>query len=378
MAKVLLHIRSLDIGGSERQVISLAKAMADIHIEAHIAITTRGSRLETEVADIPNIYLHHIETKGLIIGKFKYLINLRSLIKSKNFNAVYGFLPVPNLALLIARTLPNRPFIAWGVRSSNLDLTQYSSRVKWVMRVEKWLSKFPDAVITNSLAALKEYRNAGYPNSKLCHIPNAIDTQRFKPAHDARVSIRNELNISHKATVIGLFARIHPMKDHITFLRAAKILIRKKPDTRFICAGSVSDGYSNFETLVKTTATDLGLGNHIYWLGARKDPERLMAACDITTLTSDSGEGFPNSVAESIACGVPCIATDIGDSANIVSNFTSVVPPKDPQALASEWETVLNQSSIEQSQSIIKMRQSIIDRFSCKAIAERTLKALTR
>jgi len=375
MAKVLLHIRSLDIGGSERQVISLAKAMADIGIEAHIAITTRGSRLETEVADTPNIYLHHIEAKGLI-GKFKYLLNLRSLIKSKNFNAVYGFLPVPNLALLIARTLPNRPFIAWGVRSSNLDLTQYSSRVKWVMRTEKWLSKFSDAVITNSLAALKEYRNAGYPNSKLCHIPNAIDTQRFKPAPEARVSIRNHLNISDDTPLIGIFARIHPMKDHVTFLRAAKILITKKPDTRFLCAGSTSPGYSTFETLIKYTATDLGLDNHIYWLGAREDPEKLMAACDITTLTSDSGEGFPNSIAESIACGVPCVATDVGDSSNIVSNFISVVPPKNPLALAVEWEKLLNRDPNEQGMNAMKMRQSIIDRFSCDAIVDLTIQTL--
>ena len=377
MPKILLHIRSLDIGGSERQVISIAKAVADICGEAHIAMTVAGGQLEAEVEDIPNIYLHHIKVKGLR-GKVKYLLHLRSLIKSNKFDAVYGFLPVPNLALLIARTLRNRPFIAWGVRSSDLDLTQYSKRVKWAMRLEKWLSRFSDIVITNSQAALTEYRSAGYANSKVRHIPNAIDTERFKPDHQARVSIRNELNISHKATVIGIFARIHPMKDHITFLRAAKILIEKKPDTRFICAGSVSNGYLTFETLVKTAATDLGLDNHIYWLGARKDPERLMAACDITTLTSDSGEGFPNSVAESVSCGVPCIATDIGDSANIVSNFTSVVPPKNPQALATEWDTVLNQSSIEQSQSTIKMRQSIIDRFSCEVIAERTLKALTR
>ncbi|MEC9293733.1 MAG: glycosyltransferase [Chloroflexota bacterium] len=367
MLKVLLHIRSLDIGGSERQVISLAKAMADIGVEAHIAVTTRDGQLETEVLGIPNIYLHHIEVKGLR-SKFKYLLNLRSLIKSKEFDAVYGFLPVPNLALLIARTLRNRPFIAWGVRSSGIDLTQYSSRVKLAMRVEKYLSRFSDSVITNSQAALKEYRIAGYPNSKLRYIPNAIDTERFKPAPEARVSIRNELNISCNTPLIGLFARIHPMKDHVTFLQAAKILVEKKPDIRFICAGSTSLGYSTFETLVKSTATDLGLDKHIYWLGAREDPEKLMVACDITTLTSDSGEGFPNSIAESIACGVPCVATDIGDSSNIVSDFISVVPPKNPKTLATGWETALNQDPVEQGQTAMKMRQSVIDRFSCSTV----------
>jgi len=243
------------------------------------------------------------------------------------------------------------------------------------MKLEKWLSKFPDIIITNSRAALTEYQLKGY--TKLHHIPNAIDTERFKPNPKARARIRNKLGIPNSAPLIGLFARIHPMKDHVTFLKAVKILIEKKPRARFICAGSTSLGYSDLETSIKSTATTLGLDEHVFWLGSRNDPELLMAACDLTTLTSDSGEGFPNSVAESIACGIPCVSTDIGDSANIVSNFAPVVPAKNPQALALAWESILSSDSINQSQIALEMRQSIADRFSCNTIASRTLEALT-
>ena len=121
----------------------------------------------------------------------------------------------------------------------------------------------------------------------------------------------------------------------------------------------------------------MGLEKHVFWLGSRNDPEHLMVACDITTLASDSGEGFPNSVAESIACGIPCVSTDIGDSASIVSNFAPVVPAKKPEALALAWETTLNRDSIKQGQIALEMRQSIIARFSCDTIASRTLEALT-
>ena len=103
-----------------------------------------------------------------------------------------------------------------------------------------------------------------------------------------------------------------------------------------------------------------------------------MAACDVTTLTSDSGEGFPNSVAESIACGVPCIATDIGDSSNIVSNFVPIVPAKNPKALALAWESTLKRDRIKQNKIAVEMRQSIIERFSYETIANRTLEGLTR
>lgn len=371
--KILLHIRSLDIGGSERQVISLAKSMADLGAEIHIAVIKSGGQLENEIVGISNVHLHYLGESGLG-GKLKYLLQLRSLISSIEFDAVYGFLPIPNLALLIARTVRNRPSIAWGVRSSNLDLTQYEKRVKITMKLEKWLSKIPDITITNSRAALTEYQLNGY--TKLHHIPNAIDIERFKPNHEARELTRKKLEISDSAPLIGLFARIHPMKDHATFLQAAKILIEKIPKVRFICAGSTSLGYSDLETSIKATATNMGLDKHVFWLGVRSDPEHLMAACDLTTLTSDNGEGFPNSVAESIACGIPCVTTDIGDSANIVSNFAPVVPRKNPQALALAWERTLSRYSIKQSQIAIEMRQSIIDRFSCDTIASRTLKAL--
>ena len=373
--KILLHIRSLDIGGSERQVVSLAKAMADLGAEIHIAVIKSGGQLETEVLGVPNIHLHCIGASGLG-GRFKYLLQLRSLINSIGFNGVYGFLPIPNLALLTARTVRNRPSIAWGVRSSDLDPTQYDRRVKLTMTLEKWLSKFTDTIITNSRAALTEYRLKGYP--KLHHIPNAIDVERFKPNPEARELIRNKLGISNNAPVIGLFARIHPMKDHATFLRAVKILVAKTPTARFLCAGSTSLGYSDLETSIKSTATDLGLDKHIFWLGSRNDPEHLMTACDLTTLTSDSGEGFPNSVAESTACGIPCVSTDIGDSSNIVSNFVPVVPPKNPGALALAWESTLNRDPVKQGQIALEMRQSIIDRFSCDTIATQTLEALTQ
>ena len=371
--KILLHIRSLDIGGSERQVIALAKSMTDLGAEIHIAVIKGGGQLETDILGQPKIHLHCIGGSGHF-SKLKYLMKLRSLINSIGFNGVYGFLPIPNLALLIARTLRNRPFIAWGVRSSDLDFTQYPKRVKLTMQLEKWLSKFPDIVITNSQAALTEYQLQGY--TKLHHIPNAIDTERFKPNPKARLRIRRKLGITNNEPLIGLFARIHPMKDHATFLQAAKILIKKIPKARFICAGSTSLGYSDLETSIKATATNMGLDKHVLWLGSRSDPEHLMAACDLTTLTSDNGEGFPNSVAESIACGIPCVPTDVGDSANIVSNFGPVVPRKNPQALALAWERNLSRYSIKQSQIAIEMRQSIIDRFSCDTIGSRTLEAL--
>ena len=374
--KILLLIRSLHIGGAERQVVSLAKTISALGTEVHVALKVSGGPLENDLANIPDVTLHHIKGSGLT-GRFQYFLRLRTVIKQNQFDAVYGFMPVPNLTLLVARTIRNRPIIAWGVRSSGVDPSQYGERVKWTMRLEKWLSRFADRVITNSRAALDEYRLKDYPYAKLSHIPNAIDVDRFKPDPVAREKLGLELGISQSTPLIGLFARIHPMKDHLTFLRAAKILIYASPNVRFICAGEVSTGYETYEKRIRTTATELGLDDHIMWIGPRRDPEYLMAACDLTTLTSDSGEGFPNSVAESLACSTPCVVTDVGDAALIVNTPETVVPRSNPEELAIAWQAILDRLKKSTGDIAINARNSIVDRYSPKQIARQTLSELS-
>jgi len=373
--KILLLIRSLHIGGAERQVVSLAKTISALGTEVHVAVKVSGGPLETDLANIPNVQLHHLGERG-IIGQLKYFLKLRKLIKSNRYDAVYGFMPLPNLALLVARTLRNRPLIAWGVRSSDVDSSQYGSRVKWTMRLEKWLSRFADRVITNSQAALEEYRFKGYPYAKLSHIPNAIDVERFKPNPEARKKLETETGIAAAAPVIGIFARIHPMKDHLTFLKAAAQLLKKSPDVRFICAGEDSEGYSTYASRIRQNATELGLDDSVIWLGPRTDPESLMAACDITTLTSDSGEGFPNSVAESLACGTPCVVTNVGDGAAIVVDPKAVVARDDSEALAAAWKSMLERVANESTALELESRNSIIERYSPAQIGRETLSQL--
>ena len=375
--KILLHIRSLNVGGAERQVVSLANEMADLGIEVHVAVTATGGPLEKDLIDTPNIQLLHLVGSGLF-GKLRYLIRLRSLIKTNRYQAIYGFLPTPNIALLVARTIRTRPLIAWGIRSSNLNLSQYGSRVKWAMRLERWLAKFADKIITNSQSALDEYQERGYPPKKLSHIPNAINTDLFKPVPDARSTINAEFNIPDESRIIGIFARIHPMKDHTTFLRAARELVTIDPNVRFLCAGEGSPEYSDYEFEIRELSTELKLNQHVHWLGSRNDPQQLMAACDITTLTSDSGEGFPNSIAESMSCGTPCVATDVGDSAAIISEPNQIVIPKDHNQLAGAWNSLLARSQSEHNILSETVRNSIVDRYSKSSITSQTLEALDR
>ncbi|MBT3994666.1 MAG: glycosyltransferase [Chloroflexi bacterium] len=375
--KILLLIRSLNIGGAERQVVSLAKSLTALGIDIHVAVKVAGGPLEADLKSIPNVKFHVLGRPGLI-GKVSYFFKLRKLIKSNDFDATYGFMPLPNLALLVARTIRHRPLIAWGIRSSGVDQTQYDFRVKLTMRLEKLLSRFADRIITNSQAALDEYRENGYPSDKLTHVPNAINVDRFRPDPGAKSTVREELGIDPTAPLIGIFARIHPMKDHETFLDAARLLLNKVPNAKFICAGEVSEGFAEHNEKVRTKAKALNLENSIHWLGPRTDPERLMAACDLTTLTSNSGEGFPNSVAESLACGTPCVPTDVGDGSLIVKDFVEPIAKFDSEALASEWRVQINSVRNSNDDHGEKLRRSVVERYSPESIAKTTLNLLRR
>jgi glycosyltransferase involved in cell wall biosynthesis len=371
--KILLLIRSLNIGGAERQVVSLAKSLSELGIDIHVAVKVAGGPLEADLMAIPNVKFHVLGSPGLL-GKISYFFKLRKLIKANGFDAAYGFMPVPNLALLLARTIRHRPLIAWGIRSSDVDQSQYDLRVKLTMRLEKMLTRFADRIITNSQAALDEYRDNGYPTDKLAHVPNAINVDRFRPQPDERATVRKELGIDPETPLIGIFARIHPMKDHGTFLDAARLLLDETPNAKFICAGDVSEGFDDHNDKIRAKSQALNLENAISWLGPRTDPERLMAACDLTTLTSNSGEGFPNSVAESLACGTPCVPTNVGDGYLIVKEFMQPIAKFDSKTLASEWQAQL----IAPDELGEKLRQSVVERYSPKSIAKTTLNLLRR
>ena len=104
---ILLLIRSLNIGGAERQVVSLAKSISTLGTEVHVAVKAGGGPLEIDLASVPNVQLHHLGERGTV-GQFKYFLKLRELIKTNRYDAGYGNLYLPELVqdLLRAMSFP--------------------------------------------------------------------------------------------------------------------------------------------------------------------------------------------------------------------------------------------------------------------------------
>ena len=370
--KILFAVRSLNIGGTERQIISMSNMLINYGHEVDIArIYPNGDLEKYTKANL------HTLSKNI----FFRAIDFHRLYRHKNYDVAYSFLPNMNIfSLLISKLFKKskRPKIVWGIRSSYLDPKDYSIKVNLVYKLEKMLSGLPDLIITNSDAALNEYKKYGFPRKKIFSIPNIIDHDHFKNL-SSKKTVYKEFGISNNMNLIGIFARIHPMKDHINILQAIKIIneTSKKYQNKIylICVGGIAqkeEKNNYYKNLLKLS------NQNIKWLGSREDIPKLMSACDLTVLCSDSGEGFPNSVAESMSCETPIIATNIGDSKKIINNYGKIVPVQDSLSLANSIIEILEMDKTMLKNISIEARKSIINRFSEKIIYKKFMNILTK
>lgn len=172
---------------------------------------------------------------------------------------------------------------------------------------------------------------AGYQADKMRVIPNGFDLGRFRPDDEARHALRTVIGVAAETPLVGLMARYDAQKNHAGFIEAAALIHRQLPAVHFVLAGEGIDDHNS-------TLTDAiqahGLETFIHLKGRRDDMPSLMAALDVLASSSSYGEAFPNVLGEAMACGVPCVVTDVGDSAEIVGDTGRVVQSGDMAGLA--------------------------------------------
>lgn len=234
---------------------------------------------------------------------------------------------------LVCGRLAGVPGILWNIRTTNMDMNAYRPLSGVTFRLCRALSGWPDAVIANSYAGREYHERCGFHARRWLVIPNGVDTEAFAPNPNARMAARRELGATTSTLVIGFVARLDPMKDHDTFIEAARLFSQQAPEARFVLVGA---GVSSEHREVMGRLERAGIADRTFCLGQRSDMPSVTCAFDIASSCS-KGEGFPNSVAEAMACAVPCVVTNVGDSARVVGDAGCVVPAGDPRALAGSW-----------------------------------------
>jgi glycosyltransferase involved in cell wall biosynthesis len=370
--KILFLIQSLNRGGAERQLVLLAKGLEQQRHCVSVGFFYPGGSLENELQDT-GVRVTTLNKRGRW-DVFGFLLRLVRFVKQKNPDIVHGYLGIPNILTVLLKLLFPHIHVVWGIRASNMDLSRYDWFWRLSFFLERKLSRFADLIIVNSYAGMEYSAQNGFPMEKMIVIPNGIETANFSPQPTLREKTRKEWGISNNETLIGLAARLDPKKDHITFLKAAAQVSRVRPDVRFVCVGRGDEIY--YERL-RHVSDECGLSGRILWAGSRDDMPAVYNGLDILCLSSAFGEGFPNVIGEAMACGVPCVVTDVGDSARIVGDNGIVVPPGQPETLASGLlEMVVR---IEKSKEVLanRLRRIIVEEFSVEKMIRLTEAALS-
>ncbi len=328
----MLHvITSLGQGGAQAVLTALVSATADEVEHTVVSMlddSPYGEVLRRRGVDVASLNMQRGRLAGIP------LLSVRRLLRAKRPDIVQTWMYHADLLGGSMARLAGCRRVIWGIRNLHVDapLTRGISRACALL--SRWV---PTAIACCSSEAARAHQALGYRREKFRVIRNGCNLARFHPDSSARDRIRLELGVRQEETLLGMVARWDVQKDHPNLLQALSYLVAH--GVAFRCA-LVGTNMSHDNAKLLATIQRLGLEKRTMLIGPRTDIPDIMNAFDIHVLSSAS-EAFPNVVAESMACGTPCVTTNVGDAALIVGNPEWVAPPRNPVALAQAAERAL-------------------------------------
>lgn len=362
--KILHIINDLAIGGAEIMLYRLLSEKSRQRFSpVVISLMDHGSlRQQIEELGIP-VYTARMKRGRPTPASVWRLIRLVRQIKP---DLIQGWLYHGSLAAQIGSLfLPGHIPALWSIHCSIYSLSFEKKLTAVVVRICALLSKLASHIIFVSRTSQAQHKALGYDIAKSSVVPNGIDTSLFAPSNEAKASVRLELGVPPSALLIGAIGRYHAMKDHANFLRAAGLIADRYPEVNFLLAGRGLDAENRaLQELIR----ELRLEHRTHLLGERTDIARLVAALDIFCLSSSHGESFPIIVAEAMSSAVPCVVTDVGDSASMVTDTGRVTPPRDAKALATACEELLDLGPAGREALGLKARRRVVELFSLSRV----------
>jgi glycosyltransferase involved in cell wall biosynthesis len=357
MITVIHLITGLEVGGAERMLMQIA-CRSDRSRFRMVVVSMTGPGSMGPLIEASGVTVHSLGLRRGVPDP-RGVVRLLRLLREYRPAVLQTWLYHADLLGLVAGRLDPKGQLLWNLRCTEMIGTA------GLTRLLASCSAIPDGIIVNSEAGQRQHAALGYRPQRWIMIPNGFDTGLFRPDAEARRRGRLELMLPDDAIAILLPARYHPMKDHRTFLAAAALLAARRPGVQFALAGT-GVGCENRALIDEAAA--LGLNGRVRFLGEQPDLSSLYPVFDIITLTSAFGEGFPNVLGEAMACGVPCVATDVGDAAAIVADCGAIVPPRDPEALAGGWERLIQLDPEERGALGLRARERIVEYYNLERV----------
>lgn len=361
--KVVHIITGLDVGGAEMMLYQLLghidKTMFDSEVISLTDIGPVGEKIQSLGVPIRSLKMNRSGLPNPVLVR-----HLAQWLKKAKPDIVQTWMYHADLLGTLAARLAGNPPVIWNIQHGLFHLGSHNPRTLLVAKACGRLSRRPIRVVSCSAAACQSHQELGYAADKITVIPNGSNTAVFRPNPEARQAIRCELGIDNAAPLIGMVGRFNPQKDHHNFIQAAIHLHQVRPEVQYLLCGLDL----TWENSVLASWIPDVLRSSFHLLGRRLDIEQIDNALDIGCLSSSHGEGFPMAVGEMMACGVPCVVTDVGDCALLVGETGRVVPARNPEALSEGWQELIEMGTQQRILLGQSARQRVETHFSISKV----------
>lgn len=337
--RVLHVITGLGDGGAESILVRLCLFKQDVE---HVVVSlTKGGKYGP-ILERAGIQVYYLGMKPGWPSLSRFL-KLIQLIRQVRPDVVQTWMYHADLLGGLAARFSGVQRVFWGIHHSSLEIGKSKRVTMLVAKLCAYLSGLvPKSIVCCAKKGLDVHVDIGYRKEKMLVIPNGYNLAEYKPDNEARFSVRKEFCVKDDEFFLGMVARFDPLKDHHNLLRALFYLKERKYFKCLLVGKNVVPDNQELVVMIES----LGLRENIILAGQRTDIPDIMNALDLHVLSSCS-EAFPNVLAEAMACGTYCVATDVGDASLIVGDTGWVVPASD---------------SIELSKSLVQALQSLDDR----------------
>lgn len=354
--RLLTMVCNFDTGGTEGQVLQLLKNLDQELFELRVACLDKSGSLLPQYEAL-GISIDEFRIRKLYSPQtFMQILHLARFMREQRIQIVHCYNFYALVIGIPAARLAGVPVKLVAIRDRGI----YLSRAKKI--VQHLVCNLAEHILVNADSIRDWLQEEGYPPDRISVIKNAIDMDRY--THAPACSIRQEFAIPTAARVVVMISRLNRQKGVEEFIRAAGIVGRDNPDIHFLLVGRPSNetmetgdsGISEFDRW-NDLINHLGMRNRILFTGNRSDIPSILKEATISVLPSHS-EGLSNVLLESMAAGVPTIATNTGGSPELVADEINglLVPVMNHNALAAAMSRILND-------------QALANRFSRQAVA---------
>ncbi len=355
-------ISGLGVGGAERTLQQVALGLDPSRFRS--TVVSLGERgvigIELAAAGIPVVALGLRPGFGAVLGVGR----LAGVMREVRPDIVQTWMYHADLLGLLAARRSGRPPLAWNVRSGVQTWSDSGLATGTVMRLCARASRGPNVVVVNSEAGRREHEAIGYRPRGWAIIRNGVDTGRFRPDAGWRARARASLGIADDTFVVGSVGRDHPVKRYPSILRAAAAVRERHPDLALVLVG---EGLAGVNRRLTELGRELGMSGRLHLVGPVGDVPRWLSAMD-AFISASASEGFPNATAEAMACQVPCVVTDVGDSRALVGEAGVVVGADDQAGLTAGLQGLAAMSAGERARFGEASRDRVVRCYSRRSM----------